>query len=80
MFKELSELSPELKAHLRYPEDLYAIQAGSYMNYHMTDPQVFYNQEDLWSLPQEKYAGQAVAFQPYYILMRLPDTDEVQYF
>jgi uncharacterized membrane protein (UPF0182 family) len=80
MFKELSALSPELKAHLRYPEDLYAIQAGSYMTYHMTDPQVFYNQEDLWSLPQEKYAGQAVALQPYYILMRLPDTDEIQYF
>jgi uncharacterized protein len=80
VFKPLSELSPELKAHLRYPEDLYAIQADSYMNYHMTDPQVFYNQEDLWTLPQEKYNGQAVAFQPYYILMRLPETDEIQYF
>jgi uncharacterized membrane protein (UPF0182 family) len=48
------------------------------INYHMTDPQVFYNQEDLWTLPQEKYNGQAVAFQPYYILMRLPETDEIQ--
>jgi uncharacterized membrane protein (UPF0182 family) len=80
VFKALSELSPDLKAHLRYPEDLYAIQAGIFMNYHMTDPQVFYNQEDLWSLPQEKYAGQAVAFQPYYILMQLPETNEIQYF
>jgi hypothetical protein len=44
----------------------------------MTDPQVFYNQEDLWTLPQEKYNGQAVVFQPYYILMRLPETDEIQ--
>jgi uncharacterized membrane protein (UPF0182 family) len=48
------------------------------MNYHMTDPQVFYNQEDLWTLAQEKYNGQAVVFQPYYILMRLPETDEIQ--
>jgi uncharacterized membrane protein (UPF0182 family) len=80
MFHPLAELAPELKAHLRYPEDLFAIQAGIYMNYHMTDPQVFYNQEDLWALPQEKYAGQAVPFQPYYILMRLPDTDAIQYF
>ena len=80
MFKKLSQLPGELKAHLRYPEDLFAIQANIYMNYHMTDPQVFYNQEDLWDLPQEKYAGEAVTFEPYYILMRLPDTEEIQYF
>jgi uncharacterized membrane protein (UPF0182 family) len=79
MFKGLSELSQDLKIHLRYPQDLFAIQANVYMNYHMTDPQVFYNQEDLWASPQEKYAGEAVAFQPYYILMRLPDTEEIQY-
>jgi uncharacterized membrane protein (UPF0182 family) len=46
----------------------------------MTDPQVFYNQEDLWALPQEKYAGQAVAFEPYYILMRLPNAGEIKYY
>jgi hypothetical protein len=80
MFKPLSDLAPELKRHLRYPLDLFAIQANIYMNYHMTDPQVFYNQEDLWALPQEKYAGQAVAFEPYYILMRLPNTREIRYF
>jgi len=80
MFKPLSDLAPELKRHLRYPLDLFAIQANIYMNYHMTDPQVFYNQEDLWALPQEKYAGQAVAFEPYYILMRLPNTSEIRYF
>ena len=80
MFKPLDDLSADLRSHLRYPEDLFAIQAASYMNYHMTDPQVFYNQEDLWALPQEKYAGQAVAFQPYYLLMRLPGTKALRYF
>ena len=80
VFRDLSQLPANLKSHLRYPEDLFAIQASIYMNYHMTDPQVFYNQEDLWDLPQEKYAGEAVPFEPYYILMRLPDTDEIQYF
>ena len=79
MFQALSELPQELKNHLRYPQDLFAIQANVYMNYHMTDPQVFYNQEDLWTLPQEKYAGESIAFQPYYILMRLPDTKEIHY-
>jgi len=80
MFKPLDDLSANLRRHLRYPEDLFTIQASSYMNYHMTDPQVFYNQEDLWTLPQEKYAGQAVDFQPYYLLMRLPGTEALRYF
>ena len=80
MFKPLRDLSANLRSHLRYPEDLFAIQANIYMNYHMTDPQVFYNQEDLWALPQEKYAGQAVDFQPYYLLMRLPGSEALRYF
>ena len=80
MFTPLSDLPENLKTHLRYPRDLFAIQANVYMTYHMTDPQVFYNQEDLWTLPQEKYAGESVVLQPYYILMRLPETDKQQYF
>jgi uncharacterized membrane protein (UPF0182 family) len=79
VFKDLADMPPDLKVHLRYPEDLFSIQADIYRTYHMTDPQVFYNQEDLWTLPQEKYAGSAIAFEPYYILMRLPQTQELQY-
>jgi uncharacterized membrane protein (UPF0182 family) len=79
VFRDLSELSPDLKAHLRYPQDLFAIQVDQYRTYHMVDPQVFYNQEDLWTFPQEKYAGTAIPLEPYYILMRLPDTQELQY-
>jgi uncharacterized protein len=79
MFKDLSQMPANLKSHLRYPRNLFAIQADTYMNYHMTDPQVFYNQEDLWTMPREKYAGESVVFEPYYLLMRLPDTKEIQY-
>ena len=79
VFRELSELSNDLKRHLRYPEDLFTIQADVYKTYHMTDPQVFYNQEDLWTSSNEKYAGSSVPLQPYYILMRLPGTKELQY-
>ena len=79
VFRELSELSGDLKQHLRYPEDLFTIQADMYKTYHMTDPQVFYNQEDLWTSSDEKYAGTSVPLQPYYILMRLPGTKELQY-
>ena len=78
-FKDLAEMPQDLKKHLRYPEDLFAIQSDVYRTYHMTSPQVFYNQEDLWDLPQEKYAGSAIPLEPYYILMRLPDTQALQY-
>jgi Uncharacterised protein family (UPF0182) len=43
VFKDLDQLSADLKKHLRYPEDLFAIQADQYKTFHMTDPQVFYN-------------------------------------
>lgn len=78
VFHSLDELPADLKAHLRYPEDLFAIQAHQYKAFHMTVPQVYYNQEDLWMSPQEKYAGSAAPMRPYYILMRLPETEEFQ--
>jgi len=78
-FKDLADMPADLKKHLRYPEDLFSIQADIYRSYHMTDPQVFYNQEDLWGFPQEKYAGTAIRFEPYYILMRLPGTNTLEY-
>ena len=59
-FKDLADMPSDLKKHLRYPEDLFTIQADLYRTYHMTAPQVFYNQEDLWDFPQEKYAGSAI--------------------
>jgi uncharacterized membrane protein (UPF0182 family) len=79
VFKELGELSEDLKMHLRYPEDLFAIQADMYKTYHMMDPQVFYNREDLWAFSQQKYAGTAIRMTPYYILMRLPGEKDLMY-
>jgi uncharacterized membrane protein (UPF0182 family) len=79
MFKPLDQLSPDLKAHLRYPEDLFSIQADEYKTFHMTDPQVFYNREDLWVAPNETYAGEKGPMDPYYILMKLPGSDTLEY-
>jgi len=79
VFKDLSELSPDLKAHLRYAQDLFGIQATQYQTFHMTDPQVFYNREDLWVPPQEKYDGKMSPMEPYYILMKLPGSDQLEY-
>jgi hypothetical protein len=79
VFNELTELSPDLKRHLRYPEDLFGVQADQNRTFHMRDPQVFYNREDLWASPMEKYSGEVQPMKPYYILMKLPGSDQLEY-
>ncbi|MDE3077201.1 MAG: UPF0182 family protein, partial [Chloroflexota bacterium] len=78
LFRPLQDMPSGLRAHVRYPEDMFLAQMEMYRTYHMTDPQVFYNREDLWALPQERFTqsvGQGSTQQviePYYVLMRLP--------
>lgn len=79
LFKPLSAITPDLKAHLRYPQDLFLMQVGKYKRYHMQNPQVFYNNEDLWSLANEKYGGRLAPMIPYYILMRLPGEERLEF-
>jgi len=79
MFKPLSAMSDELRAHIRYPEYFFQVQAGIYRTYHMKDPQVFYNREDQWDVAKENYAGMTGAMQPYYIIMRLPGEPHEEY-
>ncbi len=78
-FKDLNQLSADLKKHLRYPQDLFSVQADLYRTFHMTVPQVFYNREDLWVLPLEEYSGKTQQMEPYYILMKLPGSDQLEY-
>jgi uncharacterized membrane protein (UPF0182 family) len=69
LFVDASKMPAVIAAHLRYPEDLFKIQAEVYKTYHMLDPQVFYNKEDEWALPGELTSS---PMQPYYVLMTLP--------
>ncbi len=79
LFKPLDALSADLRSHLRYPQDLFKVQLEKLSRYHMTIPQVFYNNEDLWTQPQEKYGGVETTMEPYYLLMRLPGEDRLQF-
>jgi len=79
MFKPLSAMPPDLHAHIRYPEDYFLIQSDVYRTYHMTDPEVFYNREDMWSFPRENYADETGPMQPYYVIMRLPGQANAEY-
>ncbi|HLW60516.1 MAG TPA: UPF0182 family protein [bacterium] len=71
LFRPIAELPPSLAAHLRYPEDLFAIQAQLYSTFHMKDPRVFYNREDLWVFPNELFSGAAQPLEPYYVNLKL---------
>jgi len=72
LFRSIGEMPGAVKSHIRYPRDLFEIQAAMYRSYHMQDIQVFYNQEDLWQLPNELYADTRQEMGPYYIIIRLP--------
>jgi uncharacterized membrane protein (UPF0182 family) len=72
LVRPLDEMPEDLRRHLRYPQDFFSIQARKYATYHMQDPQVFYNKEDLWALPRRVVDGQEFEMEPYYTIMRLP--------
>lgn len=81
MFPDLftEEVPADIQAHFRYPEVLFTIQAKMYGTYHMENLEVFYNREDYWEFPTEKYYDQDIEMRPYYITMKLPDSDEEEF-
>ena len=72
LLKPLAEMPKDLQAHIRYPEDLFTVQARMYATYHMHEPQVFYNKEDLWVIPRLQQDGRDREMDPYFTVMRLP--------
>ena len=81
IFVDGEQMPEDLRKHIRYPQDLFQIQANLYSTYHMKDPVVFYNKEDLWNIPNENYAGNTIQMEPYYIMSSLPETEfaELEY-
>jgi uncharacterized membrane protein (UPF0182 family) len=78
LFKPLAAMPADLQQHIRYPEDLFLVQAQLYRAYHMDTPEVFYNREDLWQFPRQAAGLESVGnrdvprMAPYYMIMRLP--------
>jgi len=79
MFKSREDMPESLAKHVRYPADMLLIQGLVYARYHMTDPTVFYNQEDLWVRATEKYYGSVQPVEPYYIMWELPESDNPEF-
>ena len=72
LLQPLNAMPANLRSHIRYPVDLFSTQSERLLIYHMTDPQVFYNREDQWQIPQEIYGSDRQPVKPYYLIMKLP--------
>jgi len=84
LFKDATVMPPDLRKHVRYPERLLKLQAAVYGLYHMTNPEVFYNREDLWTVASEvgmNASGEQVTLpmEPNFVLMRLPGETSVEF-
>jgi len=84
LFKDASAMPPDLRKHVRYPEQLLKLQAEVYGLYHMTDPEVFYNREDLWTVATEvgmSEGGEQTTqmIQPNFVMMKLPGEAELEF-
>jgi uncharacterized membrane protein (UPF0182 family) len=86
LFKPLAAMPADLQRHIRYPEDLFRLQALQYRAYHMDTPEVFYNREDLWQFPREPTTSDGsnqsggTRMAPYYMIMRLPGEPRAEFF
>jgi uncharacterized membrane protein (UPF0182 family) len=80
LFKPFTTMPPDLRKHVRYPEDLFLIQARLYQAYHMEAADVFYNREDLWQFPRQPGGDGTSVMTPYYIIMRLPGEPQAEFF
>ncbi len=73
--KPASEISPELREHFRYPEDLFKVQREMLTKYHVDDPREFFTNNAFWSVPADPTVEGVTASQPpYYVLLGDPET------
>jgi len=81
LFQPSSEMPADLRRHARYPEALFSTQAEAYRSFHMRDPQVFYNKEDIWDVARNLFGqnGQPETVQPTYVVATLPGEKEPEF-
>ncbi len=79
MFRSIDELPESIRPHVRYPQDMFTIQANLYTLYHMQNPQVFYNREDKWEMPTEIFGRDEQLMEPYYTIVQLPGEEETEF-
>lgn len=79
IFLPSTAMDPGIQEHIRYPQDLFEWQSHIYLQYHMTDPQVFFNKEDQWGIPSEVFFGAIAPLEPYRVIMKLPGEESAEF-
>ncbi len=79
LFRPLSEMSSELREHLRVPEELFNVQTRMYGQYHVTQPLTFFNNTDRWTVPQPQSNTQSLPPEAYYVVMRMPGEPKAEF-
>lgn len=80
LFKSFDEMPEGLRAHIRYPNKLFNIQASVYGKYHMEDVNVFYQKEDIWDIASEIYGMEKMQIEPNYYIAKLPGESKAEFF
>ena len=79
LFTPFAQMPESHREHIRYPEDLFQVQAQLYLRYHIKDVNVFFNREDVWDIPTEIFIDQEQIMEPYYVIMRLPGEEQAEF-
>ena len=74
-----TRMPDEFREHVRYPKDLFRIQSEILTLYHMEEPRTFYNREDVWEIPQELFEEKRIEMEPYYVIIKLPESDRPEF-
>ncbi|WP_427337650.1 UPF0182 family protein [Caloranaerobacter sp. DY30410] len=79
LFLDKSQMPKGLREHVRYPQLLFDIQSEVYKVYHINNPVVFYNKEDVWDIAKEKYMSNVQRAESNYVMFKLPDEDKAEF-
>jgi len=80
LFMDIGEMAPDLRSHIRYPVGMFSAQAQTYLRYHVTDPQVFFNQADQWAIPLEsRFGKRGVRVTPSYMVLKNPGEEREEF-
>ena len=79
LFKDMDDFPSGLRDHIKYPQDFFNLQTTVYKSYHVTNPEVFYNGEDLWDIANEKYYDLEQQIESNYVMFKLPDSETEEF-
>lgn len=79
LFKSIDDIPVGLKNHIKYPQDYFNLQSTVYKSYHVNNPEVFYNGEDLWDIANEKYMDGVQPIESNYVMFKLPDAEQEEF-